>query len=61
MVGFIDTDLARNIDAPKIFLRNASSEPRRVERGDGQALADEITRKVHRGLSADFPAYFQST
>jgi short-subunit dehydrogenase len=60
--GFIDTDLARNIDAPK-------SSPEEIvrttldalERGDGQVLADEITRKVHRGLSADFPAYFQST
>src|ERR1700751_6494760 len=60
--GFIDTDLARNIDAPK-------SSPEEIvrttldalERGDGQVLADEITRKVHRGLSADFPDYFQST
>ena len=60
--GFIDTDLARDIDAPK-------SSPEEIvqttldalERGDGQVLADEITRKVHRGLSADFPAYFQST
>jgi NAD(P)-dependent dehydrogenase (short-subunit alcohol dehydrogenase family) len=60
--GFIDTDLARNIDAPK-------SSPEEIvrttldalERGDGQVLADEITRQVHRGLSADPPAYFKST
>jgi NAD(P)-dependent dehydrogenase (short-subunit alcohol dehydrogenase family) len=46
--GFIDTDLARNIDAPK-------SSPEEIvrttldalERGDGQVLADEITRKAH--------------
>ena len=60
--GFIDTDLARNIDAPK-------SSPEEIvrttldalERGDGQILADEIARQVHRGLSADLPAYFQTT
>jgi hypothetical protein len=60
--GFIDTDLARNIEAPK-------SSPEEIvrttlaalERGDGQVLADEITRQVHRGLSADLPVYFQST
>jgi len=60
--GFIDTDLARNFDAPK-------SSPEEVvrttlnalERGESQVLADEITRQVHRGLSADFPVYFQTT
>ena len=60
--GFIDTDLARDIQAPK-------SSPEEIvrttldalERGEGQVLADEITRQVHRGLSADLPAYFQST
>ena len=60
--GFIDTDLARNFDAPK-------SSPQEIvrttldalERGEGQVLADEITRQVHRDLSADLPAYFQST
>src|SRR5215472_388142 len=54
--GFIDTDVTRNIDAPK-------SSPEEVvrttlgalERGEVEVLADEITRQVHRGLSADFP------
>jgi hypothetical protein len=32
-----------------------------LERGDGQVLADEITRQVHSRLSADPPVYFQST
>ena len=57
--SFIDTDLTRNIDAPK-------SSPEEVvratldalEREEGQVLADEITRKVHRGLSAEPPTYF---
>ena len=60
--SFIDTDLVRNIDAPK-------SSPGEVvratlgalEREEGQVLADEITRLVHRSLSADPPAYFQTT
>jgi len=30
------------------------------ERGEGQVLADEISRRVHRGPSADRPAYFQT-
>ena len=60
--GFIDTDLARNIDAPK-------SSPEEIvratldalERGEGQVLADEVSRLVHRGLSSDPPVYFHST
>jgi len=59
--GFIDTDLARDVDAPK-------SSPEEIvrttldalERGEVEVLADEITRQVHRGLSADFPTYLQS-
>jgi NAD(P)-dependent dehydrogenase (short-subunit alcohol dehydrogenase family) len=60
--AFIDTDLARDFDAPK-------SSPEEIvrttldalERGEGEVLADEIMRQVHRGLSADPRAYFQST
>jgi NAD(P)-dependent dehydrogenase (short-subunit alcohol dehydrogenase family) len=59
--GFIDTDLVRTIDAPK----TTPEEIVRVtlealERGEEQVLADEISRQVHRGLSADRPIYFQS-
>src|SRR5271154_3910290 len=54
--GFIDTDLARNFDAPKSspeeIVRTTLSA---LERGEGEVLADEITRQVHRGLSADLP------
>ena len=60
--GFIDTDLARNIDAakssPEEIVRTTLDA---LERGEGQVLADEISRLVHRGLSADPPAYFEST
>jgi len=56
--GFIDTDLARGVEAPK-------SAPETVvkitlealERGEKQVLADEISRQVHGGLSADHPVY----
>ena len=60
--GFIDTDLARNVDAakssPEDIVRTTLDA---LERGEGQVLADEISRLVHRGLSADPPTYFQST
>ena len=60
--GFIDTDLTRNIDAPKSSPEEiARTTLDALERGEGQVLADEISRQVHRGLSADHPAYFQST
>src|SRR6201994_4809007 len=60
--GFIDTDLVRGLDVPKsppeaIVQATLSA----LERGEGQVLADEITRLVHRSLSADPPAYFQTT
>ena len=60
--GFIDTDLARGIDSPK----SSPEEIVRVtlealERGEDQVLADEITRQVHSGLSAERPVYLGST
>jgi len=60
--GFIDTDLARGIEAPK----STPEEIVRVtlaalEHGEDQVLADEITRQVHSGLSAERPVYLGST
>jgi len=60
--GFIDTDLARTVDGPKSspqVIAKVTLEA--LERGEGQVLADEVTRYVHRGLSAEPPIYFQST
>jgi NAD(P)-dependent dehydrogenase (short-subunit alcohol dehydrogenase family) len=58
--GFIDTDLARNVDAPKSSPAEiVRTTLEALERGEVQVLADEIARQAHRGLSAD--AYFQST
>jgi NAD(P)-dependent dehydrogenase (short-subunit alcohol dehydrogenase family) len=60
--GFIDTDLARNVDAPKSSpeaIVKATLEA--LERGEKQVLADEISRQVHRGLSAEPPVYLGSS
>jgi len=59
--GFIDTDLTRNIDAPK-------SSPEAIVRaafegltaGASEVLADDISRAVHAGLTADPPMYLQA-
>lgn len=60
--GFIDTDLARGVDAPKSTpeaIVGAALEA--LEWGEGQVLADEISRLVHQGLSAQPPVYFSSS
>ena len=60
-VAFIDTDLTAGFDAPK-------SAPDAVvatafdalEAGKSEVLADELTRQVHKGLSADPAVYLQA-
>ena len=60
-VGFIDTDLTNGLDVPK-------SAPAAVVRttldalevGASEVLADDITRQVHAGLSADPAVYLQA-
>jgi NAD(P)-dependent dehydrogenase (short-subunit alcohol dehydrogenase family) len=60
--GFIDTDLARDFDAPKSSPEDiARTTLDALERGESEVLADEVARQVHRGLSADHPVYFQTT
>jgi NAD(P)-dependent dehydrogenase (short-subunit alcohol dehydrogenase family) len=56
--GFIDTDMAREVTAPKSAPESVVKEAfDALERGEGQALADELTRQVHRGLAAERPVY----
>jgi NAD(P)-dependent dehydrogenase (short-subunit alcohol dehydrogenase family) len=59
-MGFVDTDLTRDIDlakvTPEAVVREAFDA---LERGDEEVLADEITRKVKPGLSAQPPVYLQ--
>jgi NAD(P)-dependent dehydrogenase (short-subunit alcohol dehydrogenase family) len=60
-VGFIDTDLTRGMDVPKAtpdaVVRTTFDA---LEAGASEVLADEITRQVHRGLSADPAVYLQA-
>jgi short-subunit dehydrogenase len=60
-VGFVDTDLTRGFDVPK-------SSPDAVVRmtfdalaaGESEVLADEISRNVHAGLSAQPAIYLEA-
>ena len=57
-MGFVDTDLTHGIDAPKSsaddIVRAAFDA---LEAGAQEVLADEITRQVKRGLSAEPGVY----
>ncbi|HEY2926544.1 SDR family oxidoreductase [Piscinibacter sp.] len=59
-VGFIDTDLTRGFDVPKLapdaVARTALDA---LEAGASEVLADDLTRQVHAGLSADPAVYLQ--
>ena len=58
--GFIDTDLTRGFDVPKLapeaVVRTALDA---LEAGASEVLADDLTRQVHAGLSADPAVYLQ--
>ena len=60
-VGFVDTDLTRDFDAPK---SNPDLVVRRtydaLEAGADEVLADEITQQVKRGLSAQPGIYLNA-
>ena len=59
-VGYMDTDMVASVDAPK-------ADPREIARqaadailtGSYEVLADEISRQVKAGLSADVSALYQ--
>jgi len=59
-MGFVDTDLTREIDmaksTPDAVVREALDA---LERGAEEVLADDITRQVKPGLSAQPPVYLQ--
>ncbi|BEG73155.1 SDR family oxidoreductase [Achromobacter xylosoxidans] len=60
-MGFVDTDLTRGLDAPKI---SADSVARQafdaLQAGAEEVLADDATRQVKQGLSAEPPVYLQA-
>ena len=60
-MGFVDTDMTQGIDGPKL----APDELARLtydglEAGWSEVLADERTRMVHQGLTAEPPLYLSS-
>ena len=59
-VSFVDTDLTKGFDVPKLapgdVVRTALDA---LEAGASEVLADELTRRVHAGLSADPAVYLQ--
>lgn len=56
--GFIDTDMTKEIDAPKSTPEAVVAEAlAALERGDSQALADDFTRMVQQSLSPDPKIY----
>jgi len=52
-VGFIDTDLTRDMDVPKIAPGEVVERVyAALEAGDSEVLVDELTRQVKQGLAA---------
>jgi len=60
-VGFIDTDLTAGFDVPKQSPESvAKTALAALEDGASEVLADEMTRQVHRGLSAEPAVYLKA-
>jgi NAD(P)-dependent dehydrogenase (short-subunit alcohol dehydrogenase family) len=58
--AFIDTDMARNIQAPKTPPATVVEQVlAALEEGRDEVLADDLTRKVKRGLGAEPASYLQ--
>lgn len=56
--GFIDTDMTRDVTAPKSSPENIVQQAiAALEAGQSQLLADSVSRDVHRGLTAEQPVY----
>jgi NAD(P)-dependent dehydrogenase (short-subunit alcohol dehydrogenase family) len=57
-MGFVDTDLTRGLDAPKLTPDEvANAAINGLEAGESEVLADDMTRMVKRGLSATPASY----
>jgi NAD(P)-dependent dehydrogenase (short-subunit alcohol dehydrogenase family) len=58
-VGYVDTDMAADVDGPKVAARDVAGQALDgIEAGAFEVLADEITRTVKKGLSADPAALY---
>ena len=59
--AFIDTDMASGIDGPKSRPEDVARQVlAAIEQGREEVLADEVTRNVKRGLSAEPASYVQA-
>lgn len=60
-VGFMDTDMAARLDVPKSRPEDvADFTLRMLEAGGEEALADEVSRNVKKGLSAERGVYLSA-
>lgn len=51
--GYIDTDMAANVDAPKISPEDVVSQTlQAIQNGDDEVLADDLTRSVKAALAS---------
>jgi NAD(P)-dependent dehydrogenase (short-subunit alcohol dehydrogenase family) len=58
--AFIDTDMARNIQAPKTSPEKVAAQTvKAIEEGREEVLADALTRQVKSALSAEAGVYLQ--
>lgn len=60
-VGFIDTDLTKGLDVPKVSAEQVVGRTfDALEAGDAQVLADEPTQKIHQALSSAPQVYLHA-
>lgn len=58
-VGYIDTDMAANVTSPKVAPADVARQAiDGIEKGALEVLADDVTRNVKAGLSADPTALY---
>ncbi len=57
-VGFMDTDMTRKLDAPKLSPNDVARQALAVlEAGGEEVLADDLSRQVRQGLAAERGVY----
>lgn len=60
-MGFVDTDLTRGLDAPKITPESVAGQAfDALAAGAEEVLADDATRQVKQGLAAEPAVYLQA-
>jgi short-subunit dehydrogenase len=58
-VGYLDTDMAAAVDAPKLAPRDVAEQALDGIASDAfEVLADDLSRQVKAGLAADLTAHY---